>query len=177
MKKLLVLPVLLFTLNSLAQTGLTKVFEASCDCYVVTNHYDNGKVSATHQELESGKKNGVETVYYFDGKKQFQRTWKNGKLNGVGTHYHANGNVYYESSYANGEKSGNWTFKEDNGETIQVISYNGSKDDGTYSYYRAGVNYFTQVVAGGKMISENVLDQAIYDQLIAEAEAAKSAEK
>lgn len=177
MKKLLALPILLLSLNGLAQNGLTKEFDETCNCYVVTNHYDNGNISAQHQELESGKKNGTEIVYYFDGKTQYQRNWKNGKLNGIGTHYHANGKVYYKSSYTNGKKSGTWTFKEDDGQTIQIISYTGSKDDGTYAYYHGGVNYFTQIVTGGKMVSETVLNQGIYDQLIAEAEAAKSAGK
>ena len=177
MKTFLFLPILLLAASSFAQTGLTKEFDETCNCYVVTNHYDNGIVSAVHHEAESGKKNGIETVYFFDGTKQMERKWKHGVLDGVGTHYHRNGNVYYKSHYSSGLKTGDWTFKDEDGNLIQIISYVGSNDDGTYAYYHGGVKYLVQNVVKGKMTSENILDQGIYDQLVAEAEAAKQAGK
>jgi antitoxin component YwqK of YwqJK toxin-antitoxin module len=157
--------------------GLVESYDESCKCTHIQNHFDNGQISTEYTENAAGKKHGEETVYYADGNIQYKRTWKNGSLDGIGTHYHRNGSVYYEESHDDGIKNGAWSFRDEDGELIQVINYSGNDNDGTYEYYHAGVKYYTQTVSSGKLISENVLNQTIYDQLKAEAEAAKAAGK
>lgn len=177
MKSTLLLLIMLSSLTGFGQTGLVKAFDNACNCTVVTNHYDQGQVSSKHFENDKGKKHGVETVYFEDGSIQYSRNWVNGKLDGEGKHYHRNGNVYYEEIHSNGVKSGVWKFRDEDGDLTQSITYSGTGNDGVYDYYHAGTKYLTQTVQKGKMVSESVLNTEIYEQLKAEAEAAKEVGK
>lgn len=172
------LTLLLISLSPLCfAQGLVEEYDESCNCTHYTNHYDDGQVSATYTMNASGKKNGIEKVFYVGGMLQYDRTWVNGKLDGKGKHYFRNGQLYYTEEHENGVKTGNWAFHDEEGDTTQVIKYSGNGNDGTYEYYHAGVHYFTQEVSIESLASETVLNQVIYDQLKSEAEAAQAAGK
>ena len=163
-----------------AQKGVTTEFDKSCNCNVVTNHFDNGKVSNVYHETLDGKKNGEEIVYYESGQIQYQRTWKMNKLDGTGTHFHQDGSKHYEEHYNNGKKTGAWKFYDFDGTLMQMITYTEGAEneaDGTYDYFQAGVKYYTQIVKDGKLADEIVVNQEIYNQLKAEAEAERAAGK
>lgn len=174
----LVLTILSF--SAFAQKGITTEFDKSCNCNVVTNHYDNGAISSVHHETLDGKKNGDEIVYFENGQIQYKRNWKMDKLDGTGDHFHHDGTKHYEEHYNNGKKTGAWKFYDHDGTIMQMITYTEGAEndaDGTYDYYQAGVKYYTQVVKNGKLASETVVNQEIYDQLKAEAEAERAAGK
>ena len=50
-------------------------------------------------------------------------------------------------------------------------------EEANYTYYSAGVAYLNQVVINGQLSQESVLNQAIYDAKVEEAEAAKAAKQ
>lgn len=178
MKTSVLIATLLLTTSVFAQTGLVTEFNEACNCNIVTNHYDEGQVSSVHHETPGGKKHGKETVFYNNGQMQYERTWKNGKLDGEGKHYHQNGNLHYTEAYKDGQKSGSWSFYEEDGTILQTIIYNGANaTDGTYEFYHAGIKYLSQDVENGRMTNQNVINQKIYDQLKAEAEALRQAGK
>ena len=72
--------------------------------------YENGQ---KWEEItyKDGKKDGLETWWYIDGKKCFEGTWKDGKLDGLVTGW-----------YENGQKSGEWNYKD--GEEISEKRWN-----------------------------------------------------
>lgn len=177
MKTIIFACLLMLASSAFSQNGLEHTYDESCDCTVVTNHYDGGQVSSVHHENNAGKRDGLETVYYENGQVQYERTWANGVLNGQGTHYHRSGNVNYQEQYTNGKKSGTWTFYDDEGTVIQSITYTGNNMDGTYDYYDAGVLYYRQVIQGGQLADEEILQQEVYDAVQEAAEAARKAGK
>jgi len=168
MKKLLFIVGLALTIEGSAQ--ITKAFDFQCACTVVTNRYDSGKKSSEYHENSDGKKDGLETVWYAEGGKQYERNWSNGKLDGTGIHYHRNGNVYYEEQYEKGNKTGVWKFHDEAGDLMQTIDYSHGTSKEVHAYYHAGVKFFEQTLSNGKMVSEAVHNQDIYDQLKSEAE-------
>lgn len=176
MKYLILITICLSGLSLNAQ-GFTKEYDANCDCEVVKNHFDNGQLSAEYKQTMDGKRIGVEKQYYQDGQLQYERNWVNGILDGENKNYHRNGKLYYNEQYSNGNKAGTWSFYDDEGDKVYDIAYTGNGNDATYSYFSAGVLYLKQVVAGGAMVNEQVLNQEIYDAKIEEAEAAKNAKK
>jgi hypothetical protein len=177
MKNIFALIASVVALQSFAQNGLETTFDQSCNCNVVTNHFDEGTVSSIHHETLDGRKNGLEEVFYANGQLQYKRNWINNQLDGEGVHYHNDGTLYYKEFYANGVKSGTWSFYEHDGTIMQSITYTGNNADGVYDYFSAGVKYFTQVVTNGQVSQEIVVNQTIYDALIEEAEAARAAGK
>ncbi len=176
MKYSLFLIALLSTLGLQAQ-GLTKEYDSSCDCEVVTNHYDNGQISAQYHQTMDGKRTGSDKSYYADGKLRFERNWENGVLHGESVHYHRNGNRYYNESYENGAKAGTWSFFDDQGDKLYDIEYANAESNVAYTYYSAGVIYLKQVMENGELVQEDILNQEIYNAKLEEAEAAKNAKK
>lgn len=156
--------------STLGTAQITKAFDFQCNCTIVTNRFDNGNKSSEHQENEQGKKDGLETVYYAEGGKQYERNWANGKLHGKGTHYHRNGAVYFEEYHDHGVKTGTWSFHDDEGDLMNTIEYGEADGNETHKYYQAGVNYLTQTLEAGQLVDETIHNQEIYDQLKSEAE-------
>ena len=149
--------------------GLQESFDASCNCWTVTNHFDNGQVSSEHTENAARKKNGTATTYNANGIIIRQENWNNGQLDGTSTSYHHDGSIYLEANYNNGTKIGTWTFKDLDGTPTQEIEYNGTSGDATYSHYYGGVKYIEQTVVNGQMVTNNILNPELYDQVQAEA--------
>ncbi|GAB5539337.1 MAG: hypothetical protein Salg2KO_14400 [Salibacteraceae bacterium] len=175
MKNIIIITFLLSSIAGSAQ--ITKAFDFQCNCTIVTNRFDNGKKSSEYHENEKGQKHGLETVFYAEGGKQYERNWSNGKLDGTGTHYHRNGAVYYKENYNMGVKTGLWSFMDDQGNLMSTIEYGESPGDEIHKYYHAGINYLTQTLEAGKLVGETVHNQEIYDQLKSEAESEASKKK
>jgi len=162
-----------FSVSSFGQ-GLQEKYSVDCKCWKITNHYDNGQVSARYIENKERKRDGKETAYTPDGRLQYERTWSKGVLHGTGAHYHQNGNVYYESHYENGQKTGTWTFMDAQGSTTQSIEYAGKGNDGVYTFYHAGHPYLQQTVEHGAMTNEKVINAELFDAVKAESAASGS---
>lgn len=153
--------------------GLEETFDAGCNCWIITNHYDNGVVSMVHHENEARQKHGEMRHYNTEGKLTKVESWSNGKLHGTSIHYHPDGSVYLEATFNNGKKMGTWIFRDPDGTPSQEISYSGKGADGVYVHYHAGVPYVEQVIEEGKMINTRILNQEIYDVVQEEAAAIK----
>lgn len=177
MKNLLVVAVISLAAFGAQAQGLEKTFNASCNCYEITNHYDNGQVSSLTHQNAKGQMDGKEIVFFQDGKVQYERIWKNGKLDGAGKHYFRNGNLYYTEIYENGTKAGEWKFYDDQGDMVQTIAYSGLNSDGLYKYFHGGVFYLEQTIVQGSMSNQIVHNQEIYNQLLAEYENGRNANK
>ncbi len=159
------------SLSNLQAQGLTEEYQASCECWVVTNHYDDGQVSAVYRENTNRQKHGSLKQFSSNGQLLKEELWNNGKLDGISTSYHPDGSVYLEASFENGKKVGKWTFMDPDGSPSQEIVYSGKGADGTYAHYYAGVRYIEQVIEGGKLIDSHILNQEIYDIVQEEAAA------
>jgi antitoxin component YwqK of YwqJK toxin-antitoxin module len=59
---------------------------------------------------EEGKKHGVWTQYFPDGKKQSVGEFKHGLKDGYSVVYHANGSIYYSGEYRDDQMVGIWDF-------------------------------------------------------------------
>jgi len=151
-----------FLLNLEAQ-NLEETYEVACDCWTVTNYYDNGQVSSVHHENNARKKDGDAVVYGYEGQKVRYEHWVNGRLDGTATHYHPDGSIYLEATYENGKKKGRWLFREPDGTPSQEIIYSGNGSDGIYVLYYAGVKYVEQTIENGKLVNTNVVHQELYD--------------
>lgn len=161
--KAIVFIALLTASSSLFAQGLTETFDEGCECYTITNHFDNGQVSSVHHENVNRKRTGSEKVYSAGGHLNYKRNWESGKLHGTGTFYHSDGSIYVLESYDHGNKIGDWTFQDPQGTPIQVINYTGRGNDGTYSYYYTGQKYFVQKLVNGELVSSEVINQELYD--------------
>jgi antitoxin component YwqK of YwqJK toxin-antitoxin module len=151
--------------------GPQESYDASCNCWTITNHYDNGQLSSQHIENAARQKHGEALTYNVNGMLIRQENWENGHLNGTSTSYHHDGSLYLESHYDHGTKIGTWIFRDLDGTPTQEITYTGNSNDGTYAHYYAGVKYIEQTVVNGQMVSSNILNQAVYDQVQVEASA------
>lgn len=149
--------------------GLEESFDASCACWTVTNHFDNGQISSVHHENEQRIKDGEAITYSPEGKKLRVEQWSNGKLDGTTVHYHPTGEIYLEAHYEKGRKKGTWTFLDVDGTPSQEITYTGNGADGVYGLYSAGVKYVEQTVEGGKVVDTRVIHQELYDAVREEA--------
>jgi antitoxin component YwqK of YwqJK toxin-antitoxin module len=149
--------------------GLVEQYDATCSCWEVKNHYDNGQVSSVHHENEARKKHGTAVVYNPEGAKLREEQWVNGRLDGSTFHYHPSGELYLEAHYENGKKKGTWTFLDIDGTPSQEITYTGNGADGVYGMYSAGVKYVEQTIEGGKVIDTKILHQELYDAVREEA--------
>lgn len=57
-----------------------------------------------------GKRHGVWTHYFPDGKPQSVVEYKNGIRDGYTIVYHSNGSIYYSGEYRNDEMVGTWSY-------------------------------------------------------------------
>lgn len=162
---------LAFIFSAGMSQGLQESFSAACDCWTITNHYDNGQVSSLHTENALRKKHGQSTTYNTDGTIIQQENWEGGKLHGTSTSYHQDGSIYLEAFYDNGNKIGTWIFRDLDGTPIQEIAYSGNAGDATHAHYHSGVKYIEQTIVNGAMVSSVILNQEVYDQVQEEAAA------
>ena len=160
-----------FTIAFGFSQGLEESFSASCDCWTITNHFDNGQVSSEHHENKLCQKHGGATQYNANGAVIRQENWNNGKLKGKAIAFHHDGSPYLESNYDNGIKIGTWTFLDIEGIPTQEITYTGVSGDATYSHYYNGVKYIEQTVVNGQMVSSNILNQELFSIVQEEASA------
>lgn len=71
-----------------------------------------------------GKRHGVWTQYFPDGRKQSITEYKHGLKDGYSMVYHINGSIYYRGEYQNDQMVGEWDFYDVNtGEKDQTKDY------------------------------------------------------
>lgn len=96
----------------------------------VVQHFASGEVSRRHFEVE-GKKEGMMTEYYRDGKLRSERNFKNDKQTGRAVFYHPSGQVmevqYFDENAM--KQGGDSTFYED-GRLQMVLNFQDNKKHG-----------------------------------------------
>jgi len=91
--------------------------------------YGIGKVSRRYQEI-GGKKQGVMTDYFPDGRVKAERLFKDDKQTGRSVFYHPGGQIREVQYYENGLKEGGDTLFYENGRTEFVVNYHFEKKNG-----------------------------------------------
>lgn len=74
------------------------------------------------------QKHGVEKIWYYDGKPQFEICWDNGKKHGLTKVWYSTGQVLSETNYFNGAKHGKCIKYEKNGSVITTSYYLNGKE-------------------------------------------------
>jgi antitoxin component YwqK of YwqJK toxin-antitoxin module len=69
------------------------------------------------------------------GKKYFEYNFKNGKENGIQKMWYRNGKLAEDENYINGEKNGIQKYYNEDGRLIIEENYKNNKKDGTQKYY------------------------------------------
>ena len=81
-------------------------------------------------KLLNGKKDGLFTTWYENGKKNYEATYKKGELNGLYTEWDKNSNKIKEGSYVNKLMEGEWYFYYFNMNSKRWMSMTGSFKSG-----------------------------------------------
>ncbi len=99
----------------------------------VVQHFASGEVSRRHLEVD-GKKEGLMTEYYLDGKLRSERNFKHDKQTGQAVFYHQSGQImevqYFDENAM--KQGGDSTFYE-NGQLQMLLNF---KDNKKHGYLR-----------------------------------------
>ena len=84
------------------------------DGHYVSYRGKDTSVIAKEVFIKNGKKNGMESRYYFESKQKYAEiNWEDGRKNGVEVHYNGNGTIDHLLTFEKGELNGlcivNWT--------------------------------------------------------------------
>jgi len=91
--------------------------------------FGSGKVSRRYQEI-GGKKQGLMTDYYPDGRLKAERRFKDDKQTGRTVLYHPGGQIREVQYYENGLKEGGDTLFYEDGRVQFVVNYHQEKKNG-----------------------------------------------
>ena len=72
--------------------------------------------------IRNGKKEGLWTTFFSDGRALSKAHFKNGILNGHFESYQSNGDVRAIGNYKDGKRSGDWVTYQSSGEVWQTLS-------------------------------------------------------
>ena len=78
----------------------------------------------------------VETSWYDNGQKMFQRSYKNEKADGKWTHWYPNGQLWTEGTYINGKLEGEWITFYDNGQKWIDGNHKDGQRYGEWAFYK-----------------------------------------
>ena len=70
----------------------------------------NNQLKTEGMKDQEGKRHGVWTQYFPDGKTQSVLEYKHGVKDGYSIVYHSNGSIYYSGEYRNDQMVGTWTY-------------------------------------------------------------------
>ena len=102
----------------------------------------------------NGKKEGRWKDYFHsNGKKQFDKNYKNGKQDGLGTTWYENGQKQIEETYKDGKEDGLWTFWYENGQKqTEGTSKDGKFDGLVTAWFENGQKQIEVTFKIGKVI-------------------------
>ena len=83
----------------------------------------------------NGKKEGLWTFWYDNGRKIKEGSFEDGKLEGVWTYWNQRGEKESEGTFKAGKGSGLWIFWHPNGEKFSEGNLIGVKKDGIWTYW------------------------------------------
>lgn len=96
--------------------------------------YPNGG-KAIEGHYESGRQQGVWTVWYDSGKMMLQETLLAGSRHGDSKGWHKNGTLAGSGTYADNMRQGVWTVWYDNGAKMQEGTYDNDMRSGLWTFY------------------------------------------
>lgn len=114
---------------------------------LVKGQYKNGKRTGKWQYFEKGqlsreldykddKLDGKKTIYYSNGKKEFEETYVNGKRNGEYTGYSmTSGNITQVKHYVDNKLDGEFKTYSEKGTVTEEGNYKDEKKDGVWKRY------------------------------------------
>ncbi|MBK9337202.1 MAG: hypothetical protein IPM98_11755 [Lewinellaceae bacterium] len=94
-----------------------------------TEKYGTGAVSRRYQEI-GGKKEGLMTDYYSDGRLKAERRFENDQQTGRTVLYYPDGAIKEVQYYQNGKKEGGDTLFYENGRVQFVVEFHEEKKNG-----------------------------------------------
>lgn len=100
----------------------------------IWNYHPNGNYSYAGR-VKNGEANGIQTLYYDNGKVEIKSNFLNGKLHGTLTKYDYEGNTIYIENYLNGALNGQKTEFYRNGNKKATLNYKNDKLEGTIAEY------------------------------------------
>jgi len=108
--------------DSIAGAGIQKAEEAVKPDGVEEIFYPNGKTK-TIGEYKDGKRTGEWLAWYENGVPWSQAHFENGLKNGESIVYYPNGQKRYIGYYNNDEKTGVWKFFDEQGKLIKTEDF------------------------------------------------------
>ena len=106
--------------------------------------------------IDNGKREGKWNIWYDNGKKKSETTYKDGKGDGLSTDWYENGQKSYEFTFKDGQPDGLWTGWSPDGKEISEFIYkDGQKWDGNWTLWNEK----------GQKKEANKLIQEIMDEL------------
>ena len=81
-------------------------------------YYENGQ-KEREGSFKNGQRHGYWTYWYDNGNVWSEGDFKNGESHGVRKVYHPNGKLYYEGRFENGKATGMWKFFDEEGRFIK----------------------------------------------------------
>jgi antitoxin component YwqK of YwqJK toxin-antitoxin module len=90
-------------------------------------YYDNGK-KEREGTFKNGERDGKWTYWYDNGNVWSEGEFKNGESHSLRRVYHPNGKLYYEGNFDNGKAIGIWKFYDEEGRFIKEEDQTNKQD-------------------------------------------------
>ncbi len=117
---------------------------------VKTTRHENGKVKSKIPYV-NGKKHGVETEWFTDGSKWFERMWVSGKRHGDTTYWYKNGGKRWDGYYLGRKQHGmDITWREDGSKSRGKTCKNDKNHGLDTSWWASGNKSIQTMRLGGK---------------------------
>jgi len=97
-------------------------------------YFKNGKIKSTG-EFKNGLVHGLRTVYYENGKKDYERNYIDGIENGPSIEYYPSGQVRQEVYFKNGREDGTGKIFYENGQVQAILTHSNGVQQGDYFEY------------------------------------------
>lgn len=190
MKIFLIIVLLTISVSSFGQTNreletyyksgklqMERKFDKSCNCGMITEYFESGKIRSTKRYLRSGLNNnqldGEDILYFENGTIQIYYFWKDGSPTGRIYCNFSDGKLSYEKFFANKFKTGTWKFynqdgtlKEEKFFTENKTSWDSNDDYANNKFYFNNKLAYTVELVAGKETNLTVVNQDIYNKLI-----------
>lgn len=85
-------------------------------------YYESGKLKA-QGNLLNGKKSGLWTSYYPNGKMWSRTAYYSGLASGASVTYYENGQIKFVGDYKDGKRTGMWKFYQEDGTLIKEVNF------------------------------------------------------
>ena len=103
--------------------------------------------------IDNGKREGKWIIWYDNGKKKSETTYKDGKGDGLSTDWYENGQKSYEFTFKDGQPDGLWTGWYENGQKKYEHTLKDGKGGGLYTdWYENGQKENEGIFKDGKLV-------------------------